>query len=87
MAEIFWTAEAEADFLTLDSKAQQVIRRRVEILKQFPMAGTAMSDRWKGFRKLYARPWWIVYTVPSPNKVIVAYLLHERTDWQRGAYI
>ena len=61
MARISWTAEASGQLAELDARSQQAIRRRVDILADFPYAGVALKQDWEGFRKLSAAPLpWII---------------------------
>lgn len=83
MARIYWTAEASGQLAELDERSQQAIRRRVEILADFPYAGVALKRDWEGFRKLPAAPLpWIIYTVRDAETVIIGYLRHARSRWE-----
>lgn len=84
MARIFWTAEASGQLAQLDERSQQAIRRRAEILADFPFAGVALKRDWEGFRKLSAAPlpWVILYTVRDVDTVIIGYLRHARSRWE-----
>jgi mRNA-degrading endonuclease RelE of RelBE toxin-antitoxin system len=84
MARLYWTSEASGQLAELDLRSQQVIRRRVDILVDFPYAGVALRRDWEGFRKLSAAPlpWVIIYTVRDLNTVITSYLRHARSRWE-----
>jgi plasmid stabilization system protein ParE len=84
MARIYWTSAASGQLAELDERSQQVIRRRVEILADFPYAGVALKRDWEGFRKLSAAPlpWIIIYTVRDAETVIISYLRHARSRWE-----
>ena len=84
MARIYWTSEASGQLAELDERFQQAIRRRVDILADFPYAGVALRRDWEGFRKLSAAPlpWVIIYTVPDVDAVIIGYLRHARSRWE-----
>ncbi len=62
MPRLYWTSEASGQLAELDEKTQQAIRRRVEILTDFPYAGIALKREREGFRKLSASslPWVII---------------------------
>lgn len=84
MPRIYWTSVAAGQLSELDQETQRAIRRRVEILADFPLAGVALRREWEGFRKLSAAPlpWILIYTVRDPNTVIIAYLRHARSQWE-----
>ena len=84
MPRIYWTSEAAGQLAELDEKTQQAIRRRAEVLDDFPWAGVALKRAWKGFRKLSAAPvpWILIYTVRDPESVVIAYLRHARSQWE-----
>lgn len=84
MARIYWTAEASGQLAELDERSQQAIRRRVEILADFPYAGVALKRDWEGFRKLSAAPlpWIIIYTVRDAETVFIGYPRHARSRWE-----
>ena len=84
MPRIYWTSEAAGQLSELDLETQRAIRRRVEILADFPLAGVALKRDWEGFRKLSAAPlpWILIYTVRNPGTVIIAYLRHARSRWE-----
>jgi plasmid stabilization system protein ParE len=84
MARIYWTSEAAGQLAALDERSQQAIRRRVDILADFPYAGVALKRDWAGFRKLSAAPlpWIIIYTVREADTVIIGYLRHARSRWE-----
>ena len=84
MPRIYWTSEAAGQLAELDENTQQAIRRLVEILADFPMAGVALKRDWEGFRKLSAAPmpWIIIYRVRGPETIIIAYLRHARSQWE-----
>jgi mRNA-degrading endonuclease RelE of RelBE toxin-antitoxin system len=81
---LFWTSEASLQLDELDEPTQQAIRRRAEILADFPLAGVALTRDWEGFRKLFAAPvpWVIIYTVRDPERVIIGYLRQARSRWE-----
>jgi mRNA-degrading endonuclease RelE of RelBE toxin-antitoxin system len=83
MARIYWTSEASGQLAEIDERSQQVIRRRVDILADFPYAGVALKQDWEGFRKLSAAPlpWVIIYTVRDPDTVTIGYLRHACSRW------
>ena len=83
MPRIYWTSEASGQLAELDEGSRQAIRRRVEVLADFPYAGVALKRDWEGFRKLSASPlpWIIIYMVPDPDTVIVGYLRHALSRW------
>ena len=85
MARIYWTSEAAGQFAQLDLATQDAIRRRVEVLADFPLAGVALKRDWEGFRKLSASPipWIIIYRVRDAETVIIGYLRHARSRWER----
>jgi plasmid stabilization system protein ParE len=84
MARLYWTSEASGQLTELDETSQQAIRRRVEILADFPYAGVALRRDWEGFRKLSAAPlpWIIIYAVRDVDTVIIGYLRHARSRWE-----
>ena len=84
MARIYWTSEASGQPGELDARSQEAIRRRVDILADFPYAGVALKRDWAGFRKLSAAPlpWVIIYTVRDADTVIIGYLRHARSRWE-----
>jgi plasmid stabilization system protein ParE len=84
MPRIYWTSEASGQLAELDEGSRQAIRRRVEVLADFPYAGVALKRDWEGFRKLSASPllWIIIYAVRDPDTVIVGYLRHARSRWE-----
>jgi mRNA-degrading endonuclease RelE of RelBE toxin-antitoxin system len=84
MARVYWTSEASGQLAELDPHSQQAIRRRVDILADFPFAGVALKREWEGFRKLSAAPlpWVIIYTVRDADTVIIGYLRHARSRWE-----
>ena len=84
MPRIYWNSEASSQLAELDEGSRQAIRRRVEVLADFPYAGVALKRDWEGFRKLSASPlpWIIIYTVRDPDTVIVGYLRHARSRWE-----
>ena len=84
MPRIYWTSEASLQLDALDERTQQAIRRRVDILGDFPFAGVALTRDWEGFRKLSAAPvpWVIIYTVRDPETIIIGYLRHARSRWE-----
>jgi len=84
MPRICWTSEASGELAELDEGNQQAIRRRVEILADFPYAGVALKRDWGGFRKLSAAllSWVIIYTVRDQEMVIIGYLRHARSRWE-----
>ncbi len=84
MARIYWTSEASGQLAELDERSRQAIRRRVDILADFPYAGVALKRDWEGFRKLSAAllPWGISYTVRDADTVIIGYLRQARSRWE-----
>jgi addiction module RelE/StbE family toxin len=84
MARIYWTSEAAGQLAELEDQTQRAIRRRVEVLADFPLAGVALKREWEGFRKLSAAPapWILIYTVRDAETVIIAYLRHARSRWE-----
>ncbi len=84
MARIHWTSEASGQLAELDERSQQAIRRRADILADFPYADVALKRDWEGFRKLSAAPlpWIVIYTVPDPDTVIIGYLRHAHIRWE-----
>jgi plasmid stabilization system protein ParE len=84
MARIYWTSEASGQLAELDESSRQAIRRRVDILADFPYAGVALRRDWEGFRKLSAAPlpWIIIYTVRDAETVIIGYLRHAHSRWE-----
>lgn len=84
MPRIYWTSEAAGQLAELDEDTQQAIRRRADVLADFPLAGVALKREWEGFRKLSAapNPWIPIYTVRDPETVIIAYLRHARSRWE-----
>jgi mRNA-degrading endonuclease RelE of RelBE toxin-antitoxin system len=84
MPRLYWTSEAAGQLAELDADRQQALVRRVSILADFPYAGVALRDEWKGFRKLSAAPvpWVIIYTARDPETVIITYLRHARSRWE-----
>lgn len=84
MPRIYWTSEAAGQLAELNEKTQQAIRRRAEVLADFPLAGVALKRGWEGFRKLSAapNPWILIYTVRDPETVIIAHLRQERSQWE-----
>jgi mRNA-degrading endonuclease RelE of RelBE toxin-antitoxin system len=80
MPRIYWTSEASGQLAELDEQSQRAIRRRVDILADFPYAGVALKRSWEGFRKLSAAPlsWIIIYTVRDAETVIIGYLRVKR---------
>ena len=84
MRRIYWTSEASGQLAELDERTQRAIRRRVDILADFPLAGVALKRDWEGFRKLSAAsvPWVISYTLRDPETVIIGYLRHARSRWE-----
>lgn len=84
MPRLYWTSEASGQLAALDEDSQQALVRRVSILADFPYAGVALRDDWKGFRKLSGAPvpWVIIYTVRDPATVIITYLRHARSRWE-----
>jgi len=83
MPHLSWTSEASGQLAELEEDIQQALVRRVRILADFPYAGVALRDDWKGFRKLSGAPvpWVIIYTVRDPETVIITYLRHTRSRW------
>jgi plasmid stabilization system protein ParE len=84
VARIYWALEASGQFAELDDRSQQAIRRRLDILADFPYTGVALKRDWEGFRKLSAAPlpWVIIYTVRDVDTVLIGYLRHARSRWE-----
>jgi mRNA-degrading endonuclease RelE of RelBE toxin-antitoxin system len=84
MPRVYWTSEASGQLAELDDRSQLAIRRRVDILADFPFAGVVLKREWEGFRKLSAAPlpWVIIYKVRDADTVIIGYLRHARSRWE-----
>lgn len=80
MPRIFWTGQAEQDILALPPKAADSVLAKIDNLRRYPEMYSRMEgERWKGCRKIFVEPHWIVvYKVLDDRDAVVMYVRDSR---------
>lgn len=83
MAEIHFTRRALRDIRKLPPERRREIEIALDVLLEAPMAGDPLHGQWKGYRKLRASDYRVIYRT-SAGVVEVQYVRHRRKAYRKG---
>lgn len=83
MAEVLFTRRALRDIRKLSPEARRLIEVAVDALMDDPTSGDPLHGDWKGYRKLRAGAYRIIYRPKDSDVVEVQYVRHRRDAYRR----
>ena len=83
MSEIRFTRRALRDIRKLSTEARREIEVALDQLLEDPTSGDPLHGEWKGYWKLRARDYRIIYRI-SGDTVAVQYVRHRREAYRKS---
>ena len=75
MFRIFWSRQASVELGRIRGVAHDRLLKRVELLAEFPLLGSAMDGPYRGFRQFVVGRYRVIYQVAG-REIRIAYIRH-----------